>query len=96
MLQFLHESIYTNVLDQLVGLYKQVKIGNPLEKGTLVGPLHTRTSVENFQKGISVIKSQACSCYSFLFELNIKVLSVIMKTRMCYIQKIECLYSLWR
>ncbi|CAJ1975744.1 unnamed protein product [Sphenostylis stenocarpa] len=55
---FLHESIYTNVLDQLTGLYKQVKIGNPLEKGTLVGPLHTRTSVENFQKGISVIKSQ--------------------------------------
>ncbi|KOM39951.1 hypothetical protein LR48_Vigan04g014900 [Vigna angularis] len=55
---FLHESIYTNVLEQLVGLYKQVKIGNPLEKGTLVGPLHTRTSVENFQKGISVIKSQ--------------------------------------
>ncbi|KAL9314615.1 hypothetical protein ACSQ67_020067 [Phaseolus vulgaris] len=50
---FLHESIYANVLDQLVGLYKQVKIGNPLEKGTLVGPLHTRTSVENFQKGIS-------------------------------------------
>jgi len=60
VLQFLHESIYANVLDQLVGLYKQVKIGNPLEKGTLVGPLHTRTSVENFQKGISAIKSQAC------------------------------------
>nr|AAP02957.1 aldehyde dehydrogenase family 7 member A1 [Glycine max] len=55
---FLHESIYTDVLDQLVEVYKQVKTGNPLEKGTLVGPLHTRTSVENFQKGISVIKSQ--------------------------------------
>ncbi|KAG4949461.1 hypothetical protein AAZX31_15G170200 [Glycine max] len=55
---FLHESIYADVLDQLIGVYKQVKIGNPLEKGTLVGPLHTPTSVENFQKGISVIKSQ--------------------------------------
>jgi len=67
VLQFLHESIYANVLDQLVGLYKQVKIGNPLEKGTLVGPLHTRTSVENFQKGISVIKSQACFILLFSF-----------------------------
>ncbi|KAF7837539.1 aldehyde dehydrogenase family 7 member A1 [Senna tora] len=55
---YLHESIYQNVVDQLVGLYKQVKIGDPLEKGTLVGPVHTRTSVENFQKGISTIKSQ--------------------------------------
>lgn len=45
-------------MDQLVGLYKQVKIGDPLEKGTLVGPVHTRSSVENFQKGISTIKSQ--------------------------------------
>ncbi|CAJ2638226.1 unnamed protein product [Trifolium pratense] len=56
---YLHESIYTNVLDQLAGLYKQVKIGNPLEKGILVGPLHTRSSVENFKKGIAAIKSQA-------------------------------------
>lgn len=55
---FLHESIYQNVVDQLVGLYKQVKIGDPLEKGTLVGPLHTRASVENFKKGMSTIKSQ--------------------------------------
>ncbi|PRQ47033.1 Aldehyde dehydrogenase family 7 member A1 [Rosa chinensis] len=55
---YLHESIYQNVLDKLVGLYKQVKIGNPLEKGTLVGPLHTHQSKENFEKGIGAIKSQ--------------------------------------
>ncbi|XP_041005395.1 aldehyde dehydrogenase family 7 member A1 [Juglans microcarpa x Juglans regia] len=55
---FLHESIYQKVLDQLVGVYKQVKIGDPLEKETLVGPLHTRASRENFEKGISSIKSQ--------------------------------------
>ncbi|XP_058108632.1 aldehyde dehydrogenase family 7 member B4 [Magnolia sinica] len=54
----LHESIYQNVLDQLVGVYKQVKIGDPLEKGTLLGPLHTSASKENFVKGIQVIKSQ--------------------------------------
>ncbi|XP_058723193.1 aldehyde dehydrogenase family 7 member A1-like isoform X1 [Vicia villosa] len=55
---YLHESVYANVLEQLTGLYKQVKIGNPLEEGTLVGPLHTSSSVENFRNGISAIKSQ--------------------------------------
>jgi aldehyde dehydrogenase family 7 protein A1 len=55
---FLHESIYQNVLDQLIGVYKQVKVGDPLEKGVLVGPLHTLVSRENFEKGISIIKSQ--------------------------------------
>ncbi|PIN08483.1 Aldehyde dehydrogenase (NAD(P)(+)) [Handroanthus impetiginosus] len=54
----LHESIYRKVLDRLVDVYKQVKIGNPLEKGTLLGPLHTPASRENFVKGIEKIKSQ--------------------------------------
>lgn len=54
----LHESIYQTVLDQLISVYKQVKIGNPMEDGTLLGPLHTRASKENFVKGIEVIKSQ--------------------------------------
>nr|XP_004235550.1 aldehyde dehydrogenase family 7 member B4 [Solanum lycopersicum]XP_010318473.1 aldehyde dehydrogenase family 7 member B4 [Solanum lycopersicum] len=53
-----HESIYDKVLEPLVDVYKQVKIGDPLEKGTLLGPLHTRTSRENFEKGIHNIKSQ--------------------------------------
>lgn len=68
-LQFLHESIYQNVLEQLVGVYKQVKVGDPLEKGTLVGPLHTCASRENFEKGISAIKSEACFL-CFVTNLN--------------------------
>lgn len=47
------------MLDQLVDVYKQVKIGDPLEKGTLLGPLHTSDSRKNFEKGIEIIKSQA-------------------------------------
>ncbi|XP_044496301.1 aldehyde dehydrogenase family 7 member B4-like isoform X2 [Mangifera indica] len=54
----LHESIYQTVLDQLVKLYQQVKVGDPLEKGTLLGPLHTPTSRQNFEKGIEKIKAQ--------------------------------------
>ncbi|XP_068663687.1 aldehyde dehydrogenase family 7 member A1 [Aristolochia californica] len=54
----LHENVYQHVLDQLIGVYKQVKIGDPLEKGTLLGPLHTPASRENFVRGMEVIKSQ--------------------------------------
>ncbi|CDP20508.1 unnamed protein product [Coffea canephora] len=54
----LHESLYDKVLGRLLDVYKQVKIGDPLEKGTLLGPLHTRTLKENFEKGIQNIKSQ--------------------------------------
>lgn len=58
LLQILHETIYQTFLDQLVEVYKQVRIGDPLEKGTLLGPLHTPASKENFLKGIQTIKSQ--------------------------------------
>ncbi|WOL19842.1 aldehyde dehydrogenase family 7 member B4 [Canna indica] len=54
----IHESVYQTVVSQLLEVYKQVKIGDPLEKGTLLGPLHTPTSKENFVKGIQVIKDQ--------------------------------------
>ncbi|KAH0453473.1 hypothetical protein IEQ34_017797 [Dendrobium chrysotoxum] len=54
----LHESIYQEFLDQLLAVYQQVKIGDPLDNGTLLGPLHTPVSKENFVKGIEVIKSQ--------------------------------------
>jgi hypothetical protein len=58
LFQILHESIYQTFLDQLVEVYKQVRIGDPLEKGTLLGALHTPTSKENFLKGVQTIKSQ--------------------------------------
>ncbi|XP_019177806.1 PREDICTED: aldehyde dehydrogenase family 7 member A1-like [Ipomoea nil] len=54
----LHESIYHKVVERLLDVYKQIKIGDPLEKGTLLGPLHTRASRENFEKGIQKIISE--------------------------------------
>lgn len=57
-IQLLHESIYETFIDQLLGVYKQAKIGDPLDKGTLLGPLHTPASKANFEKGIQAIKSQ--------------------------------------
>lgn len=40
-------------------MYKQVEIGNPVERGNLLGSLHTRSLRESFDKGIDIIKSQA-------------------------------------
>lgn len=77
-MKLLHESIYQKVLDQLLEAYKQVKIGDPLEKGTLLGPLHTPTSRQNFEKGIEFIMSQACSLVPQIlwssFNINIHML----------------------
>lgn len=62
LLKLVHEKIYDSVVAQLLEAYKQVKIGDPLEKGTLLGPLHTPASRQNFEKGIKVIKSQVRYC----------------------------------
>ncbi|KAH9321688.1 hypothetical protein KI387_016327, partial [Taxus chinensis] len=54
----LHENIYQQVIEKLVDAYKQVKVGDPMDKDTLLGPLHTQISKLNFERGIQVIKSQ--------------------------------------
>jgi len=54
----LHESVYDNVVQRLIQAYKSVKIGNPLEKGVLCGPLHTKQAVKNYQNAIEAAKRQ--------------------------------------
>ncbi|KAL8138612.1 hypothetical protein V2J09_004613 [Rumex salicifolius] len=69
-----HESIYQKVLDQLLTVYKQVKIGDPLENGTLLGPLHTKSSVENFGgkilTGGSVVESEGNFVHPTIVEIT--------------------------
>lgn len=38
--------------------YGSIKIGNPLEEGTLMGPLHSKASVKEYEDGIETIKKQ--------------------------------------
>ena len=40
-----HESIFEQVKDRLVAIYKNISIGSPLEEGTLVGPLIDKQAV---------------------------------------------------
>lgn len=50
---FLQENIYDKVIERLVKAYKQLRIGNPLETGVLVGPLVDHQAVEGFTKAIN-------------------------------------------
>jgi aldehyde dehydrogenase (NAD+) len=51
-----HESIYTKLTRMLEDAYDQVKIGNPLESRTLMGPLIDFSAVENFRSAIEAAK----------------------------------------
>eukprot|EP00271_Cylindrocystis_brebissonii_P006764 TRINITY_DN19562_c0_g1_i1.p1 TRINITY_DN19562_c0_g1~~TRINITY_DN19562_c0_g1_i1.p1 ORF type:complete len:513 (+),score=110.36 TRINITY_DN19562_c0_g1_i1:197-1735(+) len=55
---YLHEAIYDTFVAQLVHSYKQVKVGHPLEEGTLMGPLHTPEAKERFVEGIQKAREQ--------------------------------------
>lgn len=53
---FVHSSIYDEFVNRLLQAYKTVTIGSPLEEGVLCGPLHTKSAVKNFLKGVEEIK----------------------------------------
>jgi len=55
-----HESIYDQVVEKLKMAYKSVseKIGNPLLKNTLVGPLISEDAVHNFLAAIEKLKEE--------------------------------------
>ncbi|QQP36683.1 Aldehyde dehydrogenase 7 family_ member A1like, partial [Caligus rogercresseyi] len=50
-----HEDVYDEVLRRLVKAYETVikRIGDPLEDGTLYGPLHSKNGIEAYKKTIA-------------------------------------------
>ena len=54
----LQKGIAKTVTERLVNAYKQVTIGNPLEPGTLVGPLVGTGSVDDMMRGLELIREQ--------------------------------------
>lgn len=48
-----HESVVGEFVERLSAAYKQVRIGNPLEKGTLMGPLIHAQAVESFRSAVA-------------------------------------------
>ena len=54
----IHESIYENVKNRLVDLYRKLPIGNPLDEKTLIGPLIDRHAVDMFLKAIEEVQQE--------------------------------------
>ncbi|KAF2881273.1 hypothetical protein ILUMI_24892 [Ignelater luminosus] len=56
----LHKSVYDEVLAKLKKAYAQVinRVGDPLEDGTLVGPLHGLDSVKQYKNTIEEVRKQ--------------------------------------
>ena len=52
-----HESIYDNLLNRIISAYDQVKIGDPLEDETLMGPLVSEKAVDDYFSAIDKVKS---------------------------------------
>ena len=55
---FLQRGISAKMTAALVDAYRQVKIGDPLEEGTLMGPLVNRRAVDDMMDGIRRIREQ--------------------------------------
>ena len=54
---FVHESVYDRFVPRLKAAYASVKVGNPLEAGTLVGPLIGKAAFEAMQTALAESKA---------------------------------------
>uniref|UniRef100_A0A1W7RB64 aldehyde dehydrogenase (NAD(+)) n=1 Tax=Hadrurus spadix TaxID=141984 RepID=A0A1W7RB64_9SCOR len=53
-----HEKVYDEVLDKLKKAYAQIRIGDPLERGIIYGPMHTKQGVSDYLEAIEEAKKQ--------------------------------------
>ena len=54
----MHKDIATELSEKITQAYKQVQIGNPLEEGTLMGPLVTKGAVEDMMAALETAVEQ--------------------------------------
>jgi aldehyde dehydrogenase (NAD+) len=53
-----HESVRAKLLRRLVQAYRQIPIGNPVQPGTLMGPLINRRAVEDMQAALDQVRRE--------------------------------------
>jgi aldehyde dehydrogenase (NAD+) len=53
-----HEDLREDLTTRLIEAYKQVAIGNPLDSGTLMGPLINPQAVKDMQAALALVKKQ--------------------------------------
>ncbi|UCH85198.1 MAG: aldehyde dehydrogenase family protein [Candidatus Latescibacterota bacterium] len=54
---FLHKSIAGDFTDRLINAYKQVRIGDPLDENTLMGPVVNEAAIEEMMGALEKIKA---------------------------------------
>ncbi|MTI87293.1 MAG: aldehyde dehydrogenase family protein [Balneolaceae bacterium] len=54
----IHENVYDQIKDRLIDIYKKIKIGDPLGKDTLVGPMIDQDAVDMMQNALEQIKKE--------------------------------------
>ena len=55
---FLQKGIAKAVTDRLIAAYRQVRIGDPLDPATLIGPLIDEAAVDAMMRGLAAIQAQ--------------------------------------
>ncbi len=55
---FAHESVLPELTKRLIAAYEQVRIGNPVAPGTLMGPLISTKAVDDMQNAIKQLKRE--------------------------------------
>jgi aldehyde dehydrogenase (NAD+) len=53
-----HSAVADKVVNRLIEAYKQVEIGDPLEAGTLMGPVISETAIEQMMSSLEIARSQ--------------------------------------
>src|SRR5205085_12093448 len=53
-----HASVHDELVDRLERARKQLRIGDPLENGTLVGPLIDKAAFDGMQKALAAAREQ--------------------------------------
>jgi aldehyde dehydrogenase family 7 protein A1 len=54
----IHEDVFDGIRDRMIKLYGGIRIGDPLDSETLMGPVHTEAAVKEYLDGIEIIKKQ--------------------------------------
>jgi aldehyde dehydrogenase (NAD+) len=55
---FVHESVYDTLVPALKKIYAGLPIGNPLEKGMLVGPLIDKSAFDNMERALHAARDE--------------------------------------
>jgi len=58
---FVHDSVYDTLVPKLRNVYASVKVGNPLDAGTLVGPLIDRAAFQAMQAALDAARAEGAT-----------------------------------